>query len=442
MTNQFALLFSKKFSPLFITMFLGAFNDNLFKAVFAVMVAYNVSGITGLSAEIVVSIGAGIFILPFVLMAPLGGDLFDKFDKAKVMRLLKLAELSIVFLAALSLVLSSVWLMFFVLFMLGAQSALFAPGKYSYLPVHLNSQQLIGANGLLNSGSFCAILLGNIIGSLLGMDSKGHFITIAILALCAVIGLMSARYIPKTPSEDKNIPIRKNMLAGIWGNFHLTLQEHKSVILAMFGIAWFYFVGATFLAQFPNFTKQVLNVDNIGLSIFMSLFTIGIGIGGLLNNRLLKSQISMKYVSLSMLGVCIFSADFYSASVSFAQSNAKEIQDALNISLMSFSEFLETSFQAWRIVFDLIMVSVCGGLFVVPLNALMQERTKHRTRSRIIAASSVLDAFFVLISALLAVVMFSFGFSVVDLFLVVSVCSGLVAWFIGAKKTILEEAKS
>lgn len=432
MTNQFALLKDRRFVPLFLTMFLGAFNDNLFKALMVVMVAYGVIGLEGWTPEVLVSAAAGVFILPFILMAPLGGALSDKFDKARVMFFLKVSEVMIVIAAAIALWFQSFPALLGVLFLFGAQSALFAPGKYSILPQHLKPKELIGANGVLNSGSFVAILLGNILGSLWGVSQGYHVVALTVLALCAAVGLIASRSIPPAPALDKTLVIRKNAFADMWVNFKLTTQQHKGVMVSLFGIAWFYFVGGTFLAQFPNYTKQTLAVDNVTLSVFMALFTLGIGLGGLLNNTVLKSKITGRYVPLAALGIAVFTADLYGASRDF---------EVIEGQLRSFSEFVGSSFHAWRIMFDLVMVSVCGGLFVVPLNAILQERSDPKVRARIVSASSVMDATFVLLSAVAAMIMFSAGFKVVNLFFALALACGVAAIILGCFRSVLEEKK-
>jgi len=432
MASQFSLLKDRRFAPLFIAQFLGAFNDNLFKALLVVMLAYGLIGGGGWRPEILVSLAAALFILPFATLAAPGGTLSDKFARDRMLRSLKLAEIVIVAGIIAGLIGFSLIFLLVVLFALGAQSALLSPAKYALLPQHLPGHDLIGANALMNTGSFVAILLGTIVGSLWGLDESGRRAAMVLMATCALIGYIASRFIPPAPAPAPDLEIGFNMLRDLRRNVAHTVAQPRSVRMALLGIAWFYFVGGTFLAQFPNFAKQTLGVDNIVLTVFMAVFTLGIAAGGLVNNYLLKAQISAKFVPAAALGIAVFTGDLCGAARAFESGGE---------SLMTLSQFLG-SYRSWHILFDIFMLSVCGGLYVVPLNTILQSRSAHALKARILSVSTILDALFILFSSLLAMALFALSFAVEDLFLVLAVATALLALYFGSRRAIFEEEEA
>lgn len=418
MSHQLSLLKDRRFGPLFGTMFLGAFNDNLFKTTFVVLVAYGVWDIGTLKPEILVALSAAIFILPYVLMAPLGGSLADKFDKAVIMRTLKIAEVLIVAGVIVGLWLQSLLILYIVLFAFGAHSALFSPSKFAIVPQQMRRDELIGANALLNTGSFVAILAGNVLGSLWGVDTQGHMIAFAVLLICAVAGYGFSLRIPYAAPPEPGLQLRWNLIADIGSNFKFARQQPPGVMVSLLAIAWFYFVGGTFLAQFPTYASQSLHVDHFTLSIFMALFTAGIGLGGMLNNVLLKSKVSARYVPISALGIAIFACDMFFATGFFKSGTA----------VLTFPQFID-SWHAWRVLIDVVMLSVCAGIYVVPLNAILQDLTAEKQRARVMSVSNVLDAVFILVASVLGIALFSAGFHVEELFLVEGIMTLAVAFY-------------
>lgn len=427
MASQFALLGKRRFLPLFVTQFFGAFNDNLFKTTLVVLVAYGVWDTGGWKPETLVSAAAGLFILPFVLIAPLGGTLADKFDKSIVMRWLKVAEIGLVIGVIIGLWLESLPFLFFILFAFGVHSALFSPSKYAIVPQQVKQSELIGANALLNTGTFIAILAGNILGSLWGTGEKGHMLAFAVLMICALIGYVSSRFVPPAPPPDKTLKIKLNLVADIADNVKFVRAQHASVGLSLLAIGWFYFMGGTVLSQFPNFVKQALGADNVVLGIFMTIFTLGIALGGLLNDKFLKSAVSARFVPLAAIGIALFMGDL--ALAGFAHQKSERLAD--------WSRFIAAP-GAYRVLFDLLMMAVCAGLFVVPLNAILQDRAAEAQRARILSVSNVLDALFMLGSSLIAVAMFSAGFAVGHLFLGTAVLTALAAIGLWRMRRIFE----
>lgn len=424
MASQFLLMKDRRFLPLFITQFLGAFNDNLMKAFIVVMVAYSVWDIGGVDPAILVSLAAALFILPFVLFCAVAGEITDKYDKAKVIRATKIGELCIVALAITTIYTQSVFLGFTVLFALGTQSAFFSPGKFSILPQHLDKDELIGANGLMSTGTYLAILGGSILGTVLALKPFASELVSLFLMLCALSGYIASRYILSAPPENPEKPLNYNPARAIVSILAYVYKRPEGVFAAVLGVSWFYFVAAGIHAQFPNFAKQTLGVNTDVLSFFMIVFSLGIAIGGLLNNVILKGIISARFVPYAAFAIAIFAFDLY-----WSAGNFKISGNIDEDSLLGFTEFFANA-HAWRILIDLFLLSFAGGLYVVPLRAIIQSRTPRDHTARVVASNSLIDALFMLCSSLLATILLSISFEVRDLFALLSVLTAFAAFLL------------
>lgn len=422
--SQFLLLKQKKFLPLFITQFLGAFHDNLFKNALVVLIIYHLATLRGYDEkdqQLLTTLAAGVLILPFFLFSAMGGQLADKFPKERVMQGVKIFEIGIAIMGSLSLFTAWLPLCYLTIFALGTHSAIFAPSKYSILPQHLNQNELIGGNALLNTGTFLAILLGTIVGTvMMGLDA-GVYIVSTLMFVTAVIGYLSSRRIPNAPPKDPGLKFSFNPFKETWDVMAYTLSQPRDITLSMLGKAWFFLVGSMFMAQFANFTKGNLSGNEHILTLFLVLFSVGIAIGGLCNNKLLKGQISAVFVPLAALGLTLFSVDIYSASLVAYQPPAG--------TLIGISEFVTHS-QNWRIILDVFMVAFFGGLYVVPLSAIIQDKTPEATRARIMAGSSIIDSLFMVASAVVSAILIGMGWTVPELFLGFALANALVAVYI------------
>ncbi len=424
MDNQFLLLKHRRFLPMFVTQFLGAFNDNLYKTALSVLVAYAVWAIGGWRPEIVVSLAAALFILPFILFAPLAGQVADKFFKNRVMQTIKIIEILIVLAAAAGIWFQSVPLLLAVLFAFGTHSAFFSPCKFAILPQHLPDSELIAGNALVNTGTYLAILLGNILGGLLAFEGAGITAVCVLLLIGAVVGLVSSFYIPSAPPPSPDLKFTFNTLQEARRIFVFARKLPNHVFTAMIGASWFFFVGAMILSQLPNYTKQVLGVDNVVLTFFMVVFSVGIGLGGLINNKLLNSKIEATYVPFAALVIAFFACDLY-----FASGLYHAASPLMGDYLITLPSFLSHT-AGWRIVIDLLMISLAGGLYVVPLKAIVQHRAAPDSRARVIAAGSLLDASFILGSSIIAIFMLSAGFDIEHLFLLLAAGSAGMAYYL------------
>ncbi len=418
--NQFALLKDRRFAPLFVAQFLGAFHDNLFKNALVVMLLYGV-GIQAVdNPELLVTLAAGLFILPFIIFSALGGQLADKFPKHRVIRIIKLAEVGIALFGVIALFTGSVVFSFVVLFTLGAQSAFFGPSKYSILPQHLKTDELIGGNALLNTGTFLAILFGTIAGTVLITLDAGKFLVCGALVLCAVCGYVASRFIPEALPKARDLKLDFNPLTETFDILKYTFGQKRMVVQAILGVAWFYFLGGMFMAQMPNYTEGTLGANEHVLALFLVIFSVGIAVGGLLNNRLLHGRIEAVYVPLAALGITVFSTDLY-----FANGAARHSLEGL----WDVRAFL--SFPAhWRIIFGITMIALCGGLYVVPLNAIIQHFTDEEHRSRIMAGSAILNAIFVTGSSVFSAVLIARSWEIKEIFLVFAIMNAGVGLYI------------
>jgi len=417
----FHLFKTRRFWPLFLTQFLGAANDNLFKNALVILILYRLGQGGGINPQILVTAAAGIFILPFFLFSANAGQLADKFEKSQMIRWIKFFEICIMASAVFGLHVGSVNILLSVLFMMGMQSAYFGPLKYSILPDHLAEDELIGGNALIEAGTFLAILLGTIAGGLLILADNGIMIvSIAIVGL-ACLGWLSSFFIPTAPAPMPDINVGLNVFSGTWKIVGMARQR-RDVFLSILGISWFWLVGATFLAQFPALAKVVLGADETVVTLFLTVFSIGIGLGSLLCNRLLNGEISAKFAPFGALGMTVFILDLYSVSSSLPFPDQ---------GLIGFRQFLDDPV-SWRLLADLLGISISGGVFIVPLYAILQSRSPKEQRSRIIAANNIINAAFMVTGALAASIMLTLHLTVPEVFFVIAVLNAGAAVYICA----------
>lgn len=417
--NPRGLMRQRRFLPLFLTQFLGATNDSLFKQALFVLIVFRLADAAGADAAILVNIGAGLFILPFFLFSATGGQLADKMDKARLMRWIKTAEILIMALAAAGFYLEQMYFLLVVLFLMGTHSAFFGPAKYSILPDHLPKQELVAGNALIEAGTFLAILVGTLAGNQLILIAQGEAIVSAAVFAIAVLGFASSCFIPSAPPAAPGLRINPN----IWQETIATMRlgrQRRDIHLTILGISWFWLFGATFLAQLSPFTKDYLHANEQIIALFMTLFSIGIGAGSLLCNRLLRGEISARFAPLGAIGMAAFSVDLYFASRTGMPATG---------TLIGLGEFLRYG-SNWRVVADLFFIAVSGGVFVVPLYAILQSRSDENMRSRMIAANNIVNALFMVAGSIAAALMLAYSFTIPEIFLIVAIVTVLVAIYI------------
>ncbi|SBT11143.1 Phospholipid/glycerol acyltransferase [Candidatus Propionivibrio aalborgensis] len=417
MSSQFALLKSRRFGPFFGTQFLGAFNDNLYKNALVVLLTFQATQWTAMKPELLANLAAGIFILPFFLFSATAGQLADKYDKARLARLTKVLEIAITVIAGAGFWLHNLSVLLFALFLLGLQSTLFGPVKYAILPQHLHEDELVGGNALVEAGTFVAILIGTLVGGLLaGVEGGTVWITSGCM-LTAVLGYLTSRGIPEAPAPEPTLKINPNPITETWRNIGFA-RENRTVFLSILGISWFWLFGALLLAQFPAYAKNVLGGTVTCVTLLLGIFTLGIGIGSLLCERLSSKQVEIGLVPFGSIGLTVFGLDLAFASPATPPASA--------LSIMPFLMAEGTI----RILFDLFAIGLFGGFFIVPLYALMQIRSEASHRARIIAANNIVNALFMVVGAGAAAVLLSSGLSIPMLFAVAAICNAAVALYI------------
>ncbi len=415
--NQFSLLRQRRFAPFFWTQFLGAGNDNLFKFAFTVMVTYQlqVSWLPPAQAGLV--IGA-LFILPFLLFSATSGQLTDKYEKTTIIRFVKNLEIAIMALAAWGFWAAHVPVLLVCVFLMGLHSTLFGPVKFAYLPQHLNERELTGGNGMVEMGTFVAILLGNVAGGLLiALPEVGaRYVAIGCVA-AALLGRLTAQFVPPTPATDPALKINWNPFSETWRNLKLA---HGNIVVfrSLLGISWMWFFGAVFLANFPVFAKDVLHGDESVASLLLVVFSIGIGIGSLLCEVLSKRHVEIGLVPAGAIGMSVFAVDLYFASRGLPA-----------VPVQSVGGFVADPAH-WRVMADLGLLSLFAGLYSVPMYALIQLRSAPSHRARIIAANNILNALFMIASSVIAGLLLKAGFSIPQMFLVVGLANAVVAFYI------------
>jgi 1-acyl-sn-glycerol-3-phosphate acyltransferase len=420
--SQFRLLAERRFGPFFATQFLGAFNDNVFKNALVILIAFNLAHTSGMTdevrPEVLVNLAGGLFILPFFLFSATAGQLADKYDKACVIRATKLLEIGIAVLGAIGFVHRSVALLLATLFLLGLQSTLFGPVKYSILPRALREDELVGGNGLVETGTSLAILAGTIVGGVLIARDDGPRVVVPVLIIgIALAGYAASRFVPAVPSADPALRIAWNPFTETWRLFTFA-RQNRTVFLSILGISWFWFFGFMLLSQFPAYAKVTLGGNEYVATLLLTVLSVGIGLGSLLCERMSGHKVELGLVPFGSIGLTLFALD-----LSFAGTAGP------GGASFGAGAFLAQPGAA-RVLFDLLMIGLFSGFFIVPLYALIQSRAEKRQQSRIIAANNVLNAVFMVIAALVAALFLQLGVSVPQLFLLTAVLNAAVAVFI------------
>jgi MFS family permease len=400
------LLRQRRFLPLFITQFLGALNDNAIKNAMVVLLTFQAASWTTLTPGLLANLAAGIFILPFFLFSATAGQLADKYDKAKLARLVKLLEIFIVLVAGVGFMARHIEILFAALFLLGLHSTLFGPVKYAILPQHLHADELVSGNALVEAGTFIAILGGTLCGGLLAaVPGATVWITLSGL-LIAGGGYCAAHFIPAAVPPAPTLRVSRNPLAATWRNLSVA-RKNREVLIAIVGISWFWLYGALFLAQFPAYAKNTLGGDETVVTLLLATFIIGIGSGSLLCATFVRRhpQRGLALVLPGCLGLTVFALD-----VAFASPMAQTNDTALSALAILHAPGI------WRMLADFALLGLCGGLFSVPLYTWLQQSSEVDQRARMIAANNIVNALFMVVGSLGAAAALSAGLSIPALF--------------------------
>ena len=417
-SNQFSLLGQRRFAPFFVTQFLGALNDNIFRNGLVILITFQGVRIAGMDAGQLANVAGALFILPFFLFSATAGQLADKYEKSRLMRSIKLLEIVLMVLAAFAFVTQSYTVLLVVLFLMGCQSTLFGPVKYAYLPQQLVTDELVGGNALVESGTYMAIIFGLIVGGIsVAADYENQSILASCLVVTAVFGYLASRQIPSTRPVDPDLKINWNAWTETW---HIVgfAREERSVFLSILGISWFWFFGSAMTIQLPAYTLDILNGNEAITTALLVSFAVGVGVGSLLCERMSGHRIELGLVPFGSIGLSLFAIDLF-----FSQPDTQVA--AVN----SVSEFLARP-GSWRILIDLSLLGAFGGFYSVPLYALIQDRTERQHLSRVIAANNIINALFMVAAAVLAFGVLASGLSIPQFYLILAVLNALVAIYI------------
>lgn len=416
MQNTMHLLRTKRFLPLFITQLLGAFNDNLFKFAMVILVIYQIYNDPALEFQFS-ALASGLFILPFFIFSAIAGQLADNYDKATISRFVKTLEIVIALIGGAGLILHNIPLMLLALTLLGVQSTFFGPIKYAILPQHLEKQEVLGGTGLVEAGTYIAILAGTILGGII-VDLVNEQAAAAFVLLVAITGWVSARYIPSAPPQKTVEKIDFNFVRSSYRLVKETMHVRR-LFLAIVAISFFWTIGAVLMIQFPPLVKNVLTADPTVASLFLGIFSIGIAIGSIIVNRLLKSQVSARYAPISVIIMGAFVVVLFFVSASWEGLPDGQLYD--------FASFMSYK-GAWALLLTLLGVAVAGGMFVVPLYAFLTTTVDISQTASTIAANNIVNSGGMVLGSLAALGLSIAGVTTIQQLLLIAVMCLVAAW--------------
>lgn len=416
--SQFSLMGQRRFAPFFWTQFLGAFNDNVFKTALLVVLTYDAARWTTMDPGMLTSLIPGLFILPYVFFSATAGQIAEKMEKGRLARYVKIIEIVIMSVAAIGWLTKSLPLLLCAVVGMGVHSALFGPVKYAYMPQHLKPEELTGGNGLVEMGTFVGILLGQVLGAALVQQAKyGVEMVVGATLLFAVLGLITSYRIPHSPAPMPDLKINPNTFAETLRNLKFS-RQNRTVFLSMLGNSWFWFYGAMILSQFPLYAKDYLHGDYSVFVGLLTVFSVGVGAGSLLCEKLSGHKVEIGLVPFGAIGLSVFGIELYFASVAYAGTASVDMAGLI------------ATPGALRILIDIVMLGVFGGLFIVPLFALIQTRCEPTHLSRTIGGLNILNALFMITAAGVAMLMHSYGLTIPQMFLATAILNALVAVYI------------
>jgi 1-acyl-sn-glycerol-3-phosphate acyltransferase len=416
--SQFKLLGERRFAPLFATQFLGAANDNLFKFAFTLLATYHAAEWGGGDPATVGFVIGGIFITPFLIFSATSGQLADKLEKARLMRFVKDLEIAVMLIAAGGFATHAAMLLYAAVFLMGLHSTLFGPVKYAYLPQHLREDELVGGNGLVEMGTFVAILTGTMAGGILVKSGVQGAVYVAWACVAvAVAGRIAAQFIPLSPAPAPDLAVNWNPFSETWRNLSIAARS-RAVFNSLLGISWLWFFGSIFLTSFTPFAREVLGGNENVVTLLLAIFSIGTGVGALACEKLSGRKVEIGLVPFGSIGMTLFAVDLWLATRGITPGPMRGIGDFVGEAA------------SWRVMGDLFFLAFFGGLFSVPLYALIQSRSEPTHRARIIAANNILNALFMIVASVMAKLLLDAGLTLPQLFLVVGIMNAAVALYI------------
>jgi predicted MFS family arabinose efflux permease len=421
MTTQTHLVATRRFLPLFVTQLFNAFNDNLFKNAMVLYVVYSVYNSEEAEAQFS-AIASGLFILPFFVLSALAGQLADMRDKARIIRIVKACEIAIMGVGAAGLVLAwqgvatatlAIPLMLAALFAMGVHSTFFGPIKYAILPQHLRADEVLAGTGLVEAGTYIAILGGTILAGWIPVE----WAAVGVV-LTAVVGYWTSRYVPPAPPLERDQPLDFHLVRSSWRLVANTLHDHR-VFLAIMAISFFWTIGAVLFIQFPPLAKNVLDASKEVASLFLVVFSIGVAIGSMSINAMLKGRVSARYSTGSVVLMAGFVVIFYTICRAWTGHEEGRLLDVAGFVAQPL---------AIPLLLSLLGIAVTGGMFVVPLYAFLTTFVDKSQTARTIAANNIVNSGAMVIGSLLAVALSAAGVAVVDQLLFTAAMCLVSAW--------------
>lgn len=412
------LLIDKRYWPTYWTQFFGAFNDNVYKNALVMLITYKSYSLGALTPEMMVALCGGIFILPFFLFSATAGQICDKYPKNKLMFYIKVWEILVMIIGSVGFMLEQIELLLGALFLMGLQSTFFGPVKYSILPELVEDEELVQGNAYVGMGTFVAILLGTILGGvLIAIPDQGKLYTSLSVILFAIIGTFFSKGIMPLKSNAPDLKVSFGIIKPTWEIMKIT-KETKSIFLCVLGISWFWFLGAALLSMFPVYVKNIIGGNEHVVVLFLALFSIGVALGNIICERLSRDGLELGLVPLGSFGMSLFIFDLFLVGFPEVKGN-----------MISVSEFFQNS-SNWRIVIDLVGLSIFSGFFTVPLYTFVQQYSEDAVRSRVIAGLNIINALFMVFSAILLAGFYASGFTMPQIFAILSGLNLLVAIYI------------
>lgn len=413
--NQFALLRTRRFLPLFLVQFLGAFNDQTYQKAFVALITYRLADTVDMPLPLLGVIASGLFILPFAIITPTAGQIADRMDKARMMKWVKFWEIIVMGLAVVGFYWQDIIFLYFVLFLMGAQSAMFAPIKYSVLPQYLERRELVGGNGLVQAFTFLAIIFGSIAGNELILTDAGVAVVSVAVVGIAIAGWAASLFALPAPPLGRGEPVDPFFPRAIWRLIARSRAE-KTAFRAILAIAWFWFLGATFLSLLPAYAKEALGADEGVLTVLLTAFSVGVALGAIMSERLSGGVVGVKLPPVGAIGIAVMAVELW-----FATAAAPPPPEGMLFNRAAFF----SGFEGWRIVIDFALLAAFAGIYVTPLNAVLQMASPEARRARFIACSNVVDAGAMVLSAVAVAACIALGLAATDV-LTLFALSGLV----------------
>ena len=414
------VLGNRRYLPLFLTQFFGALNDNFFKNAIVVMITYQGMQVGGLEPEMVVALAGGLFILPYFLFSGTSGQLADKLEKSRLIRFTKAFEVVVMLTAVAGFYLEHLPLLLLALFLLGLQSTIFGPLKYGILPDLVREESLVAANAYVELGTFVAILVGTITGGLaVGLGDARVWVVAGVMAI-ALLGLLASFFVPAVPVHNPGLRVDWTFVRSTW-QVVAAVRPNRPIFNSILGISWFWFLGAAILTLLPSMAKNTLHADESVVTTFLALFTLGVGGGSILCEKLSFRRVEVGVIPFGAVGMSLFMVDLWWAGSAWQAPAGSEMLPLAQFAAMP---------GGMRLLADLLLLAFSGGMFIVPLYSFIQKRGEPAVLSRIIAANNIINALFMVGASLIIMAFYRMGLGIPAIFGVFAVVNLLVAVYI------------